>query len=294
VLDRWALTAGPAFSGGNAGTVLAVTRADGSPAVLKIGFPHAEGIPEAIALEAYPRGTAPLVPLQDPWTWPMLLERIDPGTPLANAGLDTGAALLVGAGLLARIGRAAPVDGIPEVRTVVGGYSAAALTRWPEHRGHLDTLRATDLVSSALDDLVALAGDDVAVAMLHGDFNPDNILCSPSGMFAIDPKPMVGDPAFDLWPLVSQLGAPFSRADPPTVLAGQLELVAGEAGCDATRCRLGIRAHRPHARVVPRREQPRPRRPQRAGARRLVTGSRPAPCGSGALMASPSRDARPG
>lgn len=236
MLDRWDLAAGGSLPGGYAGTVLAVTRSDGSPAVLKIGFPHPEGIPEAVALEAYPPGTAPLVLRQDPWTWSMLLERIDPGTQLGRAGLATDAALHAGAGLLARIGRATPAAGIPELRDVVRGYSAAARARWTAHREHLDTLGASDLVSSALEDLAGLADEvDGDGVMLHGDFNPGNILCSPAGVIAIDPKPMVGDPAFDLWPLVSQLGAPFARADPPSALAGQLELAAAAAGCDPRR-----------------------------------------------------------
>jgi streptomycin 6-kinase len=39
--------------------------------------------------------------------------------------------------------------------------------------------------------------------LLHGDFNPGNVLSWGDGRWAvIDPKPMIGDPAYDPWPLV--------------------------------------------------------------------------------------------
>jgi streptomycin 6-kinase len=39
--------------------------------------------------------------------------------------------------------------------------------------------------------------------LLHGDFNPGNVLAGRTGTWvAIDPKPMIGDPAYDLWPLL--------------------------------------------------------------------------------------------
>jgi len=48
MLDRWKLTPGAVFSGGYAATVLAVTQADGTPAVLKISFRHAERASEPV------------------------------------------------------------------------------------------------------------------------------------------------------------------------------------------------------------------------------------------------------
>jgi streptomycin 6-kinase len=45
--------------------------------------------------------------------------------------------------------------------------------------------------------------------VVHGDFNPGNLLAAEREPYlAIDPKPMIGDPAYDPWPLVAQLGSP--------------------------------------------------------------------------------------
>ncbi len=235
MLDRWELTPGAVFSGGYAATVLAVTRSDGTPAVLKIGFPHPEGVPEAIALEAWPAGTAPVVLRQDPWTWSMLLERIEPGVPLSAADTGVGAALQAAGKLLARIAAAEPVFGIPSMRSVAQAYAAAARHRFDAHRPNLDELEATELVAAGLDELENLAGTGIETSMVHGDFNPGNILQSAAGLVAVDPKAMIGDPAYDLWPLVSQLGSPVDRLDPQGTLARQLAIAADAAGVDPVR-----------------------------------------------------------
>lgn len=235
MLDRWRLTPGAVFSGGYAATVLAVTQADGSPAVLKIGFPHAEGACEAIALEAFPAGTAPFVLRQDPWTWSLLLERIEPGVPLSAARLPVEVALRGASELLARIAAAAPAVGIPSLRSVVRGYSAAARLRFEAHRPQLDGFGATELVAAGLDELEELAETGIDTAMVHGDFNPGNILQSGAGLVAVDPKAMIGDPAYDLWPLVSQLGSAGGAPTRPAALASRLAIAADSAGVDPVR-----------------------------------------------------------
>ena len=234
MLERWALTPGRVLMGGYTGTVLEVTGADGAPAVLKIGFPHVEGIAEAVALAAFPSGTAPAVLRQDPWTWAMLLERITPGIPLSEAGLPPDEALVVGAELLARIAASPIPRGVPTLASVVREYTTLARARADEQHGPLGDLGVRELVTAAIDDLDDLALAD-GTAMVHGDFNPGNILKSGGGWACVDPKPMVGDSAYDLWPLVSQLGAPFGAADPASTLAGQLTLAAGTAGIDPVR-----------------------------------------------------------
>jgi streptomycin 6-kinase len=49
---------------------------------------------------------------------------------------------------------------------------------------------------------------------VHGDFNPGNVLAASRALFlAIDPKPIVGDPAYDPWSLFAQLDWPFRLPD---------------------------------------------------------------------------------
>ena len=56
--------------------------------------------------------------------------------------------------------------------------------------------------------------------LLHGDFNPGNVLsCGDGRWAAIDPKPMIGDPAYDPWPLLDQVDDPFAYPDSVRVMA---------------------------------------------------------------------------
>jgi streptomycin 6-kinase len=92
-----------------------------------------------------------------------------------------------------------------------------------------------------LRDLPASACREV---LLHGDFNPGNVLSSGSDWVAIDPKPMIGDAAYDPWPLLEQIDDPFSHPDPPTVLRTRLKLLAEELALEAERIRWWAVARR--------------------------------------------------
>ena len=65
--------------------------------------------------------------------------------------------------------------------------------------------------------------------LLHGDLNPTNVLRSDRGWLAIDPKPMVGDPAFDAARLVLQL-APEEGPDPVTALGARCQRAGAALG----------------------------------------------------------------
>ena len=236
MLARWHLTPGTAFVGGISGAVLAVETADGSPAILKVGYPHSEAIWEAVGLASFPPGTAPRILDQDAWTWSMLLEPIVPGLPLAQAPLSASEALRIGGTLQARLSEGSIPAGVPTLSTAMGTYVTRARERLP---GQLPALRAmgvADLVRDAIDTLESLAASRVDLRLIHGDFNPGNILQGDGDRwFAVDPKPLAGDPAFDLWPLVSQTGHPFESHDPAGVLAEHLRLACSAAGVDNDR-----------------------------------------------------------
>jgi len=71
---------------------------------------------------------------------------------------------------------------------------------------------------------------------VHGDLNPGNILAAGgSRWLAIDPKPMCGDPAYDLWPLLGQVDDPFGRPEPVAVLRERVALLADLLDLDADR-----------------------------------------------------------
>ncbi len=215
MLERWHLTVVEPFVGGAAASVLRVLCADGSPAVLKVGYPHVEAVWEAVGLEA--AGVlAPEVYRQDAWTWSLLLEEVRPGTPLARAGLPVEEALVAGGELL-KVLHARPIPaGIPSLQDAMVGYVTQAIDRMDRLGAALDGLGARALVDRAIAMLFTLATSAPDTALLHGDFNPGNILRDGDGdgdgeraWRAVDLKPMHGDPAFDLWPLATQLGVQF-------------------------------------------------------------------------------------
>ena len=241
MLDRWRLTAGDAFVGGYSAAVIDVTRDDGSPAVLKVGYPHFEAVYEAVALEAL-GAAAPDVYAQDPWTWSMLLERVVPGSPLSAFTGSTGDALAIACEMQRSVASTPPPSELPSLADGMAIYSAAARARFARDLPDIERMDAASLVLSALDELDALAAEPAEPVLLHGDFNPGNLLSSGQSWRIIDPKPLIGDAAFDFWPMVQQLGDPLSAES----VAGRLAIVGELSGLDPRRigrwglARLGL------------------------------------------------------
>ena len=241
---RWGLRLGDPFPHGAAAWTAPARTRDGEDAVVKIAFPHEEAAGEATALRLWSGRGGPELLDHDPETWTLLLRRVRPGH-----GLEEDRELLerrpedrlACAGELLGLLHAAPVP-----------PSADALATLASHAEHLATLlrergqrhgRALGadpgLVAEAaalLEELPATAGSAV---VLHGDFNPGNLLADDSTgtrtWVAIDPKPMVGDPAFDPWPLLTQVGEPFREESAAGVLHSRSRLVSAAAGLDASR-----------------------------------------------------------
>jgi streptomycin 6-kinase len=239
MLDRWELIPGEAYVGGISASVIAVTTADGDQAVLKVGYPHEEAIWEAVGLAAFPEETAPAVLKQDAWTWSVLLERVAPGIPLTHSGLAPAEALRIGGSLHAALGAGIADARIPTLATAMHDYSTTAMERLPAQATALESLGVRELVHAAVELLGSLASSGGEQALLHGDFNPGNILLGANGHWrVVDPKPLLGDSCYDLWPLVSQIGAPYDASDAAAALAEQLTIAADAARVDGARAAL--------------------------------------------------------
>ncbi len=233
MLKRWNLTAGEAFVGGEAASVLRVTTDDGGTAVLKVGYPHVEGIWEAVALEGWGPALAPRVLRQDAWTWALLLEDVRPGIPLLRYQVPAQDALRSAARLYEVTSTRQIPEGLPRLQESMRPFLDKALSRL---RQHLPLLGENGgVLEAGLETFAAMLEISPRDSFLHGDYNPGNVISSDRGWRVIDPKPMRGDAAFDLWPLVSQLGSPWSQAHPETVLADQLRLVTGITDADYDR-----------------------------------------------------------
>jgi streptomycin 6-kinase len=237
MLERWRLTDAQIFPATAAAVVAAVRQQDGTPAVLKIGYPHPEGIWEAVALDALPAGLGPAVLAQDAWTWAMLLERLDPGTSLNDAGLPVLEAIGIGAELHARLAAAPPPAGVPSlaeqyrpfVDRLFADHAAVAL----REAGLSD-----EAAAQANEEFDRLSATAPAEVLLHGDLNPTNVLRHGSGWRIVDPKPAIGDPAFDTFSLVRDL---VSDTGSPQQVAQLTDTAALGAGVDRDRALRWIR-----------------------------------------------------
>ncbi|MFA9446613.1 aminoglycoside phosphotransferase family protein [Egicoccus sp. AB-alg6-2] len=232
----WDLQVGEPWPDGRAAwTAPAVTR-DGHDVVLKLSWPHEEAAGEAAALYHWRGHGAVEVVRHDPQRWALLLARCRPGLALRAHDAAVDGRLEIAADVLRRLW-AVPV---PERTLGPVPDLASVTTRWAEladrRLAGVDVDHDPGVVRTGVDLLRSLPAGATAVVLLHGDFNPGNVLLdSGRGWLAIDPKPMLGDPAYDPWPLVTQLGHPFTTADPVGVLRRRFRRFGDLVGAPADR-----------------------------------------------------------
>lgn len=229
-VDRWRLDAGDPFPSGSASWCAPVRDAGGADLVLKIAFPHAEARDEAEVLRAWHgHGAVRLVDAHGP-DWALLLDRVRPGTPMRAARTPVPRRLAEAADVLRALHAAPAQAGLPDLADVAAGWAVLLEER-------ADRARAAGArpdpgqVRAAVAVLGAPAGPVSVV--LHGDLNPGNLLRTDDGWCAIDPKAVRGDPAYDPWPLLEQVGEPWRTPDPVRTLRDRLRLVADRADLDA-------------------------------------------------------------
>jgi len=201
--EHWSLTVlGPAFEGGCVAFVAPGVRADGARVVLKAGFVDDETEHEADALALWNGNGAVRLLDADPQRGALLLERLEPGTSLETHG-DRDAAIGIACSLLRRLHVPAPaghrfqqVGAVARdwADTFSGKYRAAGRP-FPDH-----------LLRRAIEVCEGLAGDTETCTMANRDLHLGNILAAQrEPWLVIDPKPLVGDPAFDAGHLIRSL-----------------------------------------------------------------------------------------
>ena len=226
--ERWELELGAPFEGGVASWVAPATRRDGSASVLKVSWPHREARHEAAALRDWAGNGAVELFEDEPAHWALLVERCTPGTKLDDARLPADRALAIGAGLLERLWctppSAAPYEHLADVTTE---WAALVRERMERFRPPFDGMLVA--VGAAL--LETLPQTATRSVLVHGDFNPGNVLASQrEPWLVIDVKPMVGDPCYDPWPLLVQVDPPFDHPDPLALLAERYAFFAELTG----------------------------------------------------------------
>ncbi|MFC8853377.1 aminoglycoside phosphotransferase family protein [Streptomyces sp. NPDC057144] len=194
-LERWGLRLdGPAMHG-VAALVLPVVRRDGTGAVLKLQVVDAETEGEPLALRAWAGDGAVRLLDHDPATGTMLLERLDSGRMLSHVE-DSRAAVLVIARLLAHL-TATPAP--PGVRRL-GDMARGMLERTPGVLARIPDPADRRLIADCAAAVREVA-DEPGDRLLHWDLHYENVLAADRAPWlAIDPKPLAGDPGFELLP----------------------------------------------------------------------------------------------
>lgn len=188
--QRWSLRLGASFDEATCAWVAPVTLANGATAVLRLGVPHMESEHEIEGLRFW--GGDPTVRLlgADDDLGAMLLERCEPGTTLRT--LPEPEQDLVIAGLLRRLWRSpeAPYPFRPP---------SAMMAYWSEETlARAERWSDPGLVREGLRLFEELLHSAPAGVLLATDLHAGNVLrARRAPWLVIDPKPFVGDPAYD-------------------------------------------------------------------------------------------------
>jgi len=194
--DRWSLRLEPPYEESNVSIVFPVALADGSPAVLKVQFPHRESEHEAAALRCWNGQGAVRLLAHDPTHHALLMERCEPGSPLS--GIDAAEALRVLADLLPRLWMCADQPFRP-LRDECMGWAKQLPSSW-ERAGRPFEVELLEAALQALEFLRETHGEPV---LLHQDLHAGNVLrAEREPWLVIDPKPLVGEREFSLAPII--------------------------------------------------------------------------------------------
>jgi streptomycin 6-kinase len=225
--EEWGLALGEPYQLGAAGYAVRADLPDRTPAVLKLINPHREAEHEADALAQWDGGGAVRLLSRNDERWALLLERCEPGTPLAEIGADRALDVLLE--LLPRLWHpaAAPFRSLEEEAAWWVEYLPG---EW-ERLGRPFERRILDAATGGLRELAATQGEQVLV---NQDLHGDNVLAAQrEPWLLIDPKPLIGEREFALAPIVrsSELGG--TRGD----VVHRLDFLTAELGLDRERAR---------------------------------------------------------
>jgi streptomycin 6-kinase len=227
--ERWRFEFRGSIPRGSVSVVFRCRLAGGRGAVLKVSPDRARVAFEAAALSGWHTVHSPAVLALDERHGALLLEMIEPGTPLAVSSVQPAVETV--AELLTSLhGGGVPDPSYPTVgqrAAYLFDSSAALYDRHPDLAG----LIHPDLYERGRRLADRLAADAPPGVLLHGDLTPSNILDGGAGrgLVAIDPAPCLGDAAFDAVDLI------FWQADDLATIEARCTRLARAAGLDAER-----------------------------------------------------------
>ncbi|MFW6076091.1 MAG: aminoglycoside phosphotransferase family protein [Chloroflexota bacterium] len=209
------------------------TRSDNTPVVVKIGIPTREFWTELDALRIFDgKGS---VQLLDDWpeAGAMLLEWVVPGHTLTSVD-DDETATRIAANVMRTLWRPEPAEHrFPTVQHWALGFDRLR-KRFGGGTGPLPR-QAVDQAEAIFADLLEDAAEP---ALLHGDLHHMNILRGEGGWVTIDPKGVIGEPAYETGALFrNPIPEVFSWTDLQSKTERRLAILSEELGFDRQRLR---------------------------------------------------------
>jgi streptomycin 6-kinase len=229
---RWSLTLDSPFAL-SYNYVAPATRADGTKVVLKAGVPGRELRTEIESLRLFDgRGSVALFD-SDVELGAMVLERLQPGDTLDTV-TDDVAATAAAAQVMRDLWRPPPAQHtFPTVADWGLGFE-----RLRRQFGDAPPF-SPRLVDEAEELFASLSATSAAPMLLHGDLHHGNILSARRRPWlAIDPKGLVGEPAYEVGALLrNPRPALLAEPQPGAILARRIDQLSDELGFDRARVR---------------------------------------------------------
>jgi streptomycin 6-kinase len=195
-LGEWRLTVDGEPMSGEASLILPVTRHDGTPAMLKLQLIDEESADEALALRTWSPDDVVEVYDDDPETATLLLERLEPRT------LEELPDHIEATRILAEILTHLMVVPAPAGLRTLAGVARRMVEDAPALLAALtdpDERRLAERCLALTTEVLGEAGD----RLLHWDLHYLNVMAAHrKPWLVIDPKPLAGDPAFDVFPVL--------------------------------------------------------------------------------------------
>ncbi|WP_020388473.1 aminoglycoside phosphotransferase family protein [Kribbella catacumbae] len=230
LLAEWDLRVDGQATYGNCALVVPVLTADSTPGMLKVQFPHWEAETEHLALRIWDGNGAIRLLRADPRRFALLLERAQPRDLTSVEEIE---AIEIVAAMYKRL----HVPAGPQFRVLSGEAK-----RWASE---LSELPASSAVPHRyVEQAAALARDFASDAetdgkLIHTDLHYFNVLAADrEPWLVIDPKPLSGDPHYEVAPLLwNRWDEIASARDLRFALRRRFYTIVDAAGLDENRAR---------------------------------------------------------